>query len=598
MSQIITKKYSPLPTRIPFRNRYQEEYIPRWQNNNSPDDLGIIRFGFELFPRTLKREYKTPDWLRPALFEILKFRPNFSKIDRAHAICTPRDYAKTTWIAKVLPLYLSLVGQFGIYFRGRYILPEADYIRIRGKNEDEAKKKLTNVMVEFSNPVVLTIFGDYKPSFKEIKDEKLKNAGNLVILRNRYIFQAQGINQPSRGANILDRRPKVDINDDVENKENTKTESTRKYNANEILGEQFGGLDHQGLTIIIGNYVHEQCLIAKITKPNSGWKSQFYQATYFDEVGKEKSAWSSRYSVAYIKRLEGWYRNQPDLGGWRTFRMEYYNELVSEKDYVIKWYTGEYYQKDGVNWLTVYEAWVEDEGGKLVKLPEFDKKRTLRVYTVVGVDPAISSGNKASDGAVSAVAFAPREYKYRFVLDVSVAKFDNRDRYYDMNKKPRILAITPEELVNVKRKGLVEETGRMMLKWNANAWVVEKSGQQLAWYNDIKEEILVPLRLDHLPSLPYPAPSQDKDEKLEGCPLNYMAAGYYFFNKLCPQSAVAVGQVKSFNSGKKDVLDTLHNAEQMKEFPTDSHLNTFNKIHIPKEHMSSEEEELERWVAI
>ena len=102
-----TRKIVP-PTLLP--------HLPRWMNNTSPQDLGIIRFGFELFPHTLKREFGIADWVPQTLYKILEYHTGMMKIDRAWAICTSREYSKTTWLGKILPLYLMLVGQYGIYY--------------------------------------------------------------------------------------------------------------------------------------------------------------------------------------------------------------------------------------------------------------------------------------------------------------------------------------------------------------------------------------------------------------------------------------------------------------------------------------------------
>jgi len=153
-----------LPVRKDIPNQLLLQYLPRWMDNTSPNDLGIVRFGFEMFPSTVKAEYGVADWVRPTLYNILAFKPGMKKIDRAWAVCTSREYSKTTWIAKILPLYLMLVGQYGIYHNSRYLLPESDYIRLRAKTQDKAEEKLTNVTMEFSNPRVVEFFTDLRPT--------------------------------------------------------------------------------------------------------------------------------------------------------------------------------------------------------------------------------------------------------------------------------------------------------------------------------------------------------------------------------------------------------------------------------------------------
>lgn len=572
-----------LPVRKSIPNQLLLQYLPRWMDNTSPSDLGIIRFGFEMFPNTLKAEYGVANWVRPTLYNILSFKPGMKKIDRAWAVCTSREYSKTTWIAKILALYLMLVGQYGIYHNSTYLLPEADYIRLRAKTQDKAEEKLTNVTMEFSNPRVIRFFTDLRPTWKEIKDEKLKNQGKLVILRNGYIFQGQGLNQPSRGANIRDKRPKVDINDDVENKENTKTPGMRAYNAKEIMGEQFGGLDQEGLTVYIGNFVHQECVMAKLQKPKSGWKKLFFQATYMDEIGIERSGWAKRFSVEYIKRLEEWYKNQPEMGGWKIFRMEYYNELVSDKEYIINEVTGHYHRQDNMNFVKI----LQPDG-------TYD---TIRCHIVVGCDPAISDEKHSSDGVVVVVAFGSN--RQRYVIDVSLAKFDIRDRYHDINNRPRILAISPEEMGNVRRKGMVEEIGRKILRYHADGFVVEKSGTQAAWFNDVLEDIVRPLGLS-IPGLPY-HPTDEKIYKLETGLMNQIAADRYNVFKDIVYKNIFISQVKSFPDSKLDVLDAIFNAEQLGRIPAQPKFDMLTHRVRPDPRTSflnKPQEDLEAWMVI
>jgi hypothetical protein len=520
-------------------------------DNTSPEDLGIIRFGFDLFPSTLETKYGVADWVRPTLYNILKYGPDTDKIDRCWAVCTSRDYSKSTWIAKILPLYLMLVGQYGIYYNSINLLPEADYIRLRAKNQEKAEEKLGNVSMEFFNPRVIQLFGDLRPTFQEVRDKKLKNTSKLVILTNDYIFQAQGLNMPSRGANIKDRRPKVDIDDDVENKENTKTHTQRAYNSKEILGEQFGGLSQDGLTIYIGNFVHQECIMAKLQADDSVWNRLFFQASYIDEKGIERSGWGKRYSLKYLHRLGEWYRAQPDMGGYKIFRMEFYNEIISDKEYQLEWIEGRYVRKNDMNFVSIIDA----NGGEVLK----------RIHIVVSGDPAISTAAKSSDGVASVVGFGAD--KQRYIMWVSLAKFDIVDRYHDQTKRPRILAITPEEMGNVKRLGLVSEMGRLILRYNADGFVLENAGQQLAWFNDLQEDILRPLGIA-IPGLPY-HPVDEKVYKLETGLMNQISAGRYTLLKRAGHVKAGELQVNTFPDNKLDVLDTWFNAEQMRKFPSE-----------------------------
>lgn len=550
----------------PVRHKPSREllrFLPKWQNNTSSSDLGIVRFSFELFPHVLNKKYGTALWVRPALATALEYHPSMRKIDRAHAICTYRDGSKSTWFAQMLPLYQSLVGYYGVYWND-YILPETDYIRLRAKTQEEAEKKITNATVEFSqNDALIQLFGDLEPTLKDVKNKKLKNQAKLLMLKNGHVWQAQGLNQPSRGALVRGKRPKMDINDDVENKENTKTPTQRKYNATEILGEQFGGLSHHGLSVYIGNFVHDDCLMKHLLK-NPGWKPQYYQITYYDRNGEERSGWPQRFSLEYIRRLEEWYEGHPELGGRKIARMEYWNEIISEKDFDVPKINGRYVRERDANWIEL-----RDSDGK---------RNLLRAYVVVSGDPAISKEKQTSDPGITVTAFC--QDGNRYVISASKGKYDNRDRFYSPadKMKIRILAITPEELGRVRKRGMVEEMARQILRYHADGMVIENAGQQLAWFNDLTD-ILDLIGYSNIDKMWY-HPKDEKIYKLETGLMNFISADRYYILNTAPFGQLIIDQVKSFPDSKLDLLDALYNAEQLGQYhlPDKSSINAMGEV--------------------
>lgn len=549
MTNVITDKRWELKLK-PVRKRPQGELLrllPSWQINTSANDLGLIRFGFELFPDILKREFGTAPWVRTAFEDVLYYKPGLKKIDRAHAICTFRDGSKSTWFAQIFPLYMTLIGQYGVYWNDN-LLPETDYIRIRSKNQDEAEKRITNATSEFTqNESVIKLFGNLEPTLKDVKDKKLKNQAKLLMLLNGYVWQAQGLNMPSRGALVRGKRPKLDINDDVENKENTKSPHQRQENAKEILGEQFGGLDHDGLSIYIGNYVHQDCLMKHLLK-NPGWKPQYYQISYTDGDGKERSSWPARYSMKYIRNLLKWYSGHEELGGKKMARMEYWNEIISDEDYAIQYVDGRYFRKQGMNFIEI-----KNEDNTLT---------SLRAYIVVSGDPAISKKKGSAFPAITVTAFASDGNRY--VIDALKKRLDLRDRLHDEKRdraKIDICARTPETLGLVAERGMVEEMARRIIKFHADGFALENAGQQLAWYNDLVIGILNPLGIT-IDKFWY-APTDEKDYKLKMYLLNWFSANKYFLFKNAPFIGDVEKEVTTFPDNKKDLLDALHNAEKL-----------------------------------
>jgi hypothetical protein len=380
-----------------------------------------------------------------------------------------------------------------------------------------------------------------------------------MILKNGYIFQAIGLNQPSRGANIKDRRPKMDIDDDVENKENTKTDTMRQYNADEILGEQFAGLDKQGLTIYIGNYVHANCLMKHLlSEKNVGWKKQFYQITNIDPItGEETPDWPLRFDLKYVKGLKRWFEGHTELGGLRRFMMEYYNKLISDKDFRIIEFDGQYKRRSGINWVIKITL---DEVQERVET-------WYNAMNVTSLDPAISTKKKSSDGCITTTAFCSDGQ--RRVIDCSLSKFDIRDRYYNEEDELRIksttkLAISIEDLGLIRRRGGVEEAVRHVIRYHSEGLVIENAGQQLAWYEDIRDLLKkVGLRLKLLPF----HPTDDKEYKLQVGLLNWFSAARYELLSSMRFIKKVREQVETFPDSKLDILDALHNAEVLGRCP-------------------------------
>jgi len=579
-------KLKPLRKRIENPNLLR--LFPRWQSNNSPDDLGIIRFGFECFPDVLNRDYGVAGWVRKALYEVLNYTPDKTKFDMCHAICTYRDGSKSTWFGKILPLYLTYVGQYGIY-HNEYLLPEFDYIRIRGKNRDRSAEKLENITMELNNPILLELFGELEATLADAKKLKLKSQAVQYILKNNYIWQAIGLNQPSRGALIKGRRPKLDIDDDVETKDNVITPAQRQKNSNEIIKEQLGGLHEKGITIYIGNFVHEDCLMKHLLH-NEGWKPQFYQWSYRDKNGKEVPDWKLRFPMEYIKQARKWYEAHPDIGGLKAFMMEYYNVIVSEKNYFM----------DACQ--VVYERKVIS--GKVVNGIRITKSNNAGTVwkpanIAIGADPAISSERKTA--AIAVVARTPD--KHRYVIDGTVGYLDLNDRYINIQDKRTKIAITPSELELVAQRGMVQEIVRFDIKYNADIICIENQAQQMAWINEVRECLAIMGRTTSI--LPVSG-VVDKVAKLELGLFTYISANKYHVSESCKIRDIVQNRVSTFPDNSMDILDAIFNTEKGASFPDDFIIEDSNDKkqektfgqQLDEEYYTTVDKDLERWITI
>lgn len=546
-------------------------YLPRWQSNNSPSDLGIARFIFDLhylsnqmgrayLYKDFRPEYGVANWAKSALHDYFIWERGMTKEDRAFVYATYRGGSKTTWFVLFLPLYECLVGQYGIYYQDE-IFPEYDYQMIKCKNSREAEKRLMTFSSTLNQSTIIDIFGNMKPTFQEVKNKDAKDTGALLILSNGFTMQAAGILQPSRGANILGARPDKITFDDPQNKDNTKTPSSREDCDKEVMEESFGAITDDGTIVYIGNKVHEDDTIGKLLDPhNSQWKKQFHTLTYaLDEnnnkipgkgdLDKEYPDWSQRYTIEQLKKRKAFFEKQPKLGGLRSFLKEYYNIIKSDADYRISFHHGTYVRKFNMNWI-------------VFKQPD-NSEKWVNCYITIGNDPAISERKGSSDAVITVVAFAST--RERFVLEESSGKYDIHDRFYDDNYKPAngIIALEADEKARIKRRGSVEEVTRMAIKYHADSITVETAGQQGTFFNEIGA-MFDRLKISCSRNADTGAGRDSKTDKNRECPLAYFEAGLYYIR----ESMLALqSEINSFPSARQDRIDAIRIAEKYAIFP-------------------------------
>jgi len=505
-----------------------------------------------------------------------------TKEDRCHVFATHREGSKTIWFSLFSPIYDMLVGQYGIYCNN-ILLPEIDYQILRAKNNKEGKKRILNIANLLRKPIIKELFGDVNPSFKQVKEKEGKDTGDLMILPNGYIFECSGIDQPSRGLNLFSVRPKKIVFDDVQNRENTKTQDRRDQIDAEVMQESFGAVADDGAMYYIGNKVHASDTLGRLLdEKNKVWKKHFYTLTVMKkpdgtilpgvgDLEKETPGWAKRYTMARIKKIRDWYESQPEMGGIKGFLKEYYNRIVSDADYKIMYHYAKYARLNNINWLIFNR-----EGQQ----PEY-----RNVYIVVALDPAISERKGSSDAVVSVVAVDSK--KRRYILEQKFGKWAQKDTYVDLSLKPlRGFALTPQELTDVKRIGSSHECIRMALKYSADAVNIEVAGQQRTFFLEFQEAAQIVGW--HGIMRPEPAPSEGKVEKLTQVPLTYVESNLYYLR----ESMVELkNDIIAFPDCRKDRLDSLYLAEQVIQFPKDvsyNPLGQMTEVDINKQYQPTE----------
>lgn len=568
MSNLNLKTYGIKECRITPPNAILP-YLSRWQSNNSKNNLGVARFIFDLMYlnqqrgylpllKDFKMEYGIAPWAADSLSQLYFYRPDMGKEDRCFGIETYREGSKTFWYAFESPVYDILVGQYGIYC-DNYILPEMDYQVFRAKNGKEAKKKLMNISSFLNSKIVVELFGNLKPSFSEVKSKDAKDSGDLLILSNKYIIEASGIDQPSRGLNLFQMRPKKFGFDDVQNRENTKTEMRREQCDKEVMEESFGAVADDGLIFYIGNRVHADDTLSKIMdNSNPVWKKHKYSLTVTKDgkpgvgnLDEEVPEWKARWTIERIRKRKNWFVKQPKLGGIRGYLKEYYNILKSDSNYKLKVHDAQYFREFGLNWL---------------KIPQPDGTFVIENCNIgIGIDPAISSRKGSSNAVVATLAISHTGNRY--VLQYSSGKFELYDRPYpEYNKEFETikLATDTKDLMKLEKIGTVGEIGRHAIKYSPEGICVESGvGVQEAFF--IAARDMINNKLLMFPVLMPYTPDDDKEYKLRQIPLGYVELGLYHIRESMTELN---NEVESFGEGsRKDILDAIHNAEMVLRIP-------------------------------
>ncbi len=574
MSKILPVRKNPPNAIIP--------YLLRWQSNNSPNELGIKNFVFDLFELNRRRgyppllrdfhpEFGIAPWAAKSLAKYFHWEQGMTKEDRCFVILTYREGSKTTWYSYMLPIYEMLIGQYSIYYNN-FLFPEVDYQILRAKNSREAKKRILFVSNFLNKPIIRELFGDLKPSFKEVREKEGKDEGTLMILNNGYIYECSGIDQPSRGMNILGVRPKKITFDDIQNRENVKTAERRKSIDEEVMQESFPAIADEGSLVYVCNRVHPADTAGRlIDHKNTIWKKSIYTLTMIrksdgrlipgvGDVDHEIPEWGKRWNKERCKKRIEWFENQPDMGGKSGALKNYYNLIKSDANYKIQYYLAEYKYEHGINWLVF-----RDEKGQPVY---------KNVTIIMGLDPAISEAKTACDSAITVIAVDSA--KNRYVLEQKFGKWDIRDRFIEGIEEPvRGFALGIDELAKVKRIGSSSELARLALKYHADAIDIEaRIGQQLTFYNET-QAALSKINWNGI-LRPEPAPSEGKIEKLKQTPLIYFEAGLYYLpgviNKdgeiqIREDCQELKNDIVAFPDCAKDRLDSMYLAEQVISFP-------------------------------
>lgn len=227
------------------------------------------------------------------------------------------------------------------------------FILICSQTERQAQLFLQNIMKEIETNVLLK--KDFGHLF-ENADEWQKNA--LVLDEFDARIMAFSVGNGLRGVRHKENRPDLIIIDDVEDTQSVRTQEMRDKTSNWFKGEVIPAGQDCTKVMVVGNYLHNDSLIARLKESIQGNAIEGVYKEYPIYDKEKRILWPGMYpNFEAVKKLE---RKVNDPV---AFHREYLLTILPTDDQVVQ-----------PNWLHYYEH-----------LPPLDEVHKI----VVSVDPAI-----------------------------------------------------------------------------------------------------------------------------------------------------------------------------------------------------------------
>ena len=227
-----------------------------------------------------------------------------------------RESAKSQYVLRAFPQYCLT-----------YPSKKRDYIVIIKNNATLAQNKLKEIETEY------TMNGLVSANMQEIKEQSSRVFSVDVKAKNGEIInvriEAYGKGSSIRGLSNKERRPKIIICDDLQDRDEMKGEMVPENDWKWFMSDIFF-LGKKSRIFLIGNNLGEKCIIERIFKaeedakkkgePGLGFKCERTSAVRVVD-GKEESTWASMYTLDEIYRQRETFRKAGILGIWLEEKM-------------------------------------------------------------------------------------------------------------------------------------------------------------------------------------------------------------------------------------------------------------------------------------
>jgi hypothetical protein len=224
-------------------------------------------------------------------------------------LAIPRDHAKTT-LAKLIVVWYWLFTshRFAVYLSNTAPI---------------AKGACRDIMAFLEHPNFVEVFGPIQ-MLKSSENEglwifNLTQANGQV---KRCALRAIGQGQQMRGINIDNQRPDIAVIDDVEDNENTESETQQKKLDRWMFGPFLKALARKKKILWLGNMLTKTSLLARLSR-KAVWNPVVFGCLVKDVVtGALRPLWEGKWTVAALKED---FKEYKDLGLVESWMCEMMN---------------------------------------------------------------------------------------------------------------------------------------------------------------------------------------------------------------------------------------------------------------------------------
>lgn len=272
------------------------------------------------------------------------------------AITAFRGSAKSTIVSLSFPLW-AILGKLGIKF-----------VLILRQTQSQARQHLKNLKDEIErNPLLRKDLGP----FDEREDEW--NSSSIVLPLLGARITAASTETSVRGIRHGPHRPQLIICDDIEDLQSVKTKDGRDKTYQWLMGEVIPAGGPKTRTFVIGNLLHEDCLLKKFERhiQDGSMSGKYREYPLLDPQGK--TLWPGKYPTD-----ESIQQEKSRIGSDAAWHREFLLTILSNAERVIH-----------PAWIQYYDEFPTEQstakGGTKVRF----------MHTGTGIDLAISLSDSA-----------------------------------------------------------------------------------------------------------------------------------------------------------------------------------------------------------